>query len=565
MAQPSEVRAINEYRVEAYAGKGQSILGNGSANTLTTAGYATLAEAQVDFPTATALTEYLDRHAIQRAIDVCNAAGGGTVKLGPKTYRTDATITQKNGVSVEGVSGETIIQTSSVSYDGWTISAGTVMTNSVVTRGIWVKGPNAVTLANEASLGTSAAFKYDGSTQCRSYDCSASNYAIGLDLINNNYNCAFYNFTVPRFSATIWGIYLRNGGNSGSDLYFYNPQLHCHRSCWVMDGGGGGYYIYGGQFGAGNLLTSADDATGVIQLCYRLSDGSTSGTLSQVLFDGCSLEGWHYTWGIRIYNRTNVTFRNMSFQATETSASKALGLMKVTTADNSKIVFDSCEIGGGGGSYFANDPFVSIAGSTIPNISERDWRLSYSETGINANGRVISGFGVFWGLMKENSITSGRTEQYSGYMMNGRWLRKSDSAVFEWADNPDGTWKQIGVDAITLAITDEVTAFTAGSGKATYRMPYAFKLLSVRASLSTAQTSSGSGGIVTVDINEGGTSLLGTKLSIDNGEKTSTTAASAATITDSNIADDAEITVDIDQVGDGTARGLKVTLIGYRN
>jgi len=87
-------------------------------------------------------------------------------------------------------------------------------------------------------------------------------------------------------------------------------------------------------------------------------------------------------------------------------------------------------------------------------------------------------------------------------------------------------------------------------------------LTGVRASLSTAQAS---GSIFTVDINEGGTSVLSTKLTIDNTEKTSTTAATPAVISDTSIADDAEITIDIDQIGDGTAKGLKVTLIGYRN
>jgi hypothetical protein len=92
-------------------------------------------------------------------------------------------------------------------------------------------------------------------------------------------------------------------------------------------------------------------------------------------------------------------------------------------------------------------------------------------------------------------------------------------------------------------------------------MPYAMTLTAVRASLSTAQAS---GSIFTVDINEGGTTILSTKLTIDNTEKTSTTATTPAVISDSALADDAEITIDIDQIGDGTAAGLKVTLIGTR-
>lgn len=116
-------------------------------------------------------------------------------------------------------------------------------------------------------------------------------------------------------------------------------------------------------------------------------------------------------------------------------------------------------------------------------------------------------------------------------------------------------------ESIIIACSDETTALTTGTAKVTLRMPYAFTVTGVRASLTTAQAS---GSIFTVDINEGGASILSTKLTIDNTEKTSTTAATAAVISDSALADDAEITIDIDQVGDGTAKGLKVVLIGHR-
>ena len=112
-----------------------------------------------------------------------------------------------------------------------------------------------------------------------------------------------------------------------------------------------------------------------------------------------------------------------------------------------------------------------------------------------------------------------------------------------------------------VAASDETTALTTGTSKITFRMPYAFTLTAVRASLTTAQTS---GSIFTVDINDSGTTILSTKLTIDNTEKTSTTAATAPVISDTALADDTEITIDIDQVGDGTAKGLKITLIGTR-
>ena len=113
--------------------------------------------------------------------------------------------------------------------------------------------------------------------------------------------------------------------------------------------------------------------------------------------------------------------------------------------------------------------------------------------------------------------------------------------------------------AISVACSDETTALTTGAAKITFRMPHAMTLTAVRASLTTAQTS---GSIFTVDINESGSTILSTKLTIDNTETTSTTAAAAAVISDTALADNAVITIDIDQIGDGTAKGLKVYLIG---
>lgn len=112
---------------------------------------------------------------------------------------------------------------------------------------------------------------------------------------------------------------------------------------------------------------------------------------------------------------------------------------------------------------------------------------------------------------------------------------------------------------IGLAISDETTALTTGTAKLTFRMPHAMTVTAVRMSLTTVSSS----GTPTVDINEAGTTILSTKLSCDASEKTSTTAATAAVISDSSLADDAEITIDIDTAGTG-ATGAKVWLIGTR-
>jgi hypothetical protein len=90
-------------------------------------------------------------------------------------------------------------------------------------------------------------------------------------------------------------------------------------------------------------------------------------------------------------------------------------------------------------------------------------------------------------------------------------------------------------------------------------MPFAMTLTAIRASLTTVSSS----GIPTVDIKESGTTILSTLLTIDATEKTSVTAATPVVISDTSLADDAEITIDITVAGTGS-KGLKVCFIGTR-
>ena len=135
---------------------------------------------------------------------------------------------------------------------------------------------------------------------------------------------------------------------------------------------------------------------------------------------------------------------------------------------------------------------------------------------------------------------------------NSTHLRKDSGGNLSWA--PD-------TESFVVALSDETTALTTGDAKITFRMPYAFELTGVRASVTTAPT----GSVLTVDIEEGGSTILSTLLTIDISETTSTTAATPVVISDSALADDSEITMNIDTIGSGVAgAGLKVTLIGYQ-
>lgn len=117
------------------------------------------------------------------------------------------------------------------------------------------------------------------------------------------------------------------------------------------------------------------------------------------------------------------------------------------------------------------------------------------------------------------------------------------------------------LETFVVSLTAPTTAVTTGVTKDSFFMPYAFTVTNVYASLVTAQAS---GSIMTIDINESASSILSTKITIDNNEKTSITAVTPPVLSDTSIASGAEISFDVDQVGNGTGQGLKVYIIGRR-
>ncbi|HEL3158085.1 TPA: hypothetical protein UMF67_001804 [Stenotrophomonas maltophilia] len=108
----------------------------------------------------------------------------------------------------------------------------------------------------------------------------------------------------------------------------------------------------------------------------------------------------------------------------------------------------------------------------------------------------------------------------------------------------------------------------AGAGKDSLVLPYGLVLDAVAsggiyATLSTAQAA---GLVLTVDVNRNGTSILSTKLTFDNNERTTQTAAIPAVYEAGGniLAKGDEITIDVDQVGTALAKGLRVYLVGQR-
>ena len=274
-------------------------------------------------------------------------------------------------------------------------------------------------------------------------------------------------------------------------------------------------------------ITDAIDGSGTANYVGKFSDSNTLAN-SQIRDDGT----------------------NIGINAVPTSGNK----IKIQSTEGSGLVVEESKAGNFntfGVTGTANGITTNSAGNKgVQGNAVNNTQLNVGVSG-GATGASIKNIGI-------QGIASGATNNYGARIIDGtegvgKFLKSmTASGESNWAFLPT---------EIQLAVSDETTALTTGTAKVTFRMPYAMTLTEVRASLSTTQTS---GSILTVDINESGSSVISTKLTIDNTEKTSTTATTPAVISDSALADDSEITIDIDQIGDGTAKGLKITLIGTR-
>lgn len=126
----------------------------------------------------------------------------------------------------------------------------------------------------------------------------------------------------------------------------------------------------------------------------------------------------------------------------------------------------------------------------------------------------------------------------------------------------DGTGTMPGPEYFFVPVSVQTGNLTATTGKWFMHVPYAFTLSGLTASVGTAPAAQA----IIIDVNENGTTVMAaTKLSIDATETSSSTAASAAVISDPDIAADALLSIDVDQVGSGTTgANLAVTIFGYR-
>ena len=108
---------------------------------------------------------------------------------------------------------------------------------------------------------------------------------------------------------------------------------------------------------------------------------------------------------------------------------------------------------------------------------------------------------------------------------------------------------------LEIRLLDKDTAHEAGAVGGEFRVPVAMTIVAAGMYFDTA----GSGSVTTLDVKEGGATILSTKITVDAGEKTSKTAAAAPVVSDGAYAADAILTFVFDGIASGTAgEGLTV-------
>lgn len=115
---------------------------------------------------------------------------------------------------------------------------------------------------------------------------------------------------------------------------------------------------------------------------------------------------------------------------------------------------------------------------------------------------------------------------------------------------------------LEIALSDETTAITTGDGKASWGFGYDFTIDEIYILHGAAV---GSSGLTTVDVNKNGSTILTTKASIGNGQRTSLSGSGsvAAVILTATSTKGDYFSADVDAAATG-AKGLKLLIIGHR-
>jgi len=158
-------------------------------------------------------------------------------------------------------------------------------------------------------------------------------------------------------------------------------------------------------------------------------------------------------------------------------------------------------------------------------------------------------------MTTKGDIVTFSTERVRKAVGNNSQILVCDSSATDGNKYDDNT------TSFVIACSDETSDLETGDDKAQIRLPFQFELTSISANVNTAPV----GSEISIQVQEDGSDILSTPITIDVTETTSASAAVPPVILDSTLASNSIISIDLDQIGSSTAgTGLKINLVGYR-
>jgi len=346
---------------------------------------------------------------------------------------------------------------------------------------------------------------------------------------------------------------------AGSACTFYFPTNPGPHTLALEDGN-----ITGTAGGLSSTLAVTSGGTG--QTSYTdgqlLIGNTTDNTLAKATLtagSGISITNGHGTITIASTNSggtvTSVAATVPSFLSVSGSPITGAGTLAITLSGTALPVAN----GGTGitsfGTGIATALGVNIGSAGAPVLFNGDAGTPSAIVLTNATG-TAAGLSV-GAATSATSATSASGLNTSGSPVSvAAAAPPSTGQVLTATSSTAATWQSIK-DFYPAACSNETDALTTGL-KLTFRIPYACTLSAVRLDVSTAPT----GSVLIVDVKESGTTIFSTKPQIAAGAKTSVGGAVPGVLSDASLAENAEITVFIDQIGSTIAgAGLKITLV----
>ena len=138
----------------------------------------------------------------------------------------------------------------------------------------------------------------------------------------------------------------------------------------------------------------------------------------------------------------------------------------------------------------------------------------------------------------------------------------NSATLFSDSTEASGNKWDYPTTSFVVACSDESSDLEVGDDKLQFRLPFQFELTDIIANVNVAPT----GADINVQVQEDGVNIMsGVGITIDATDTSSEDSATQPTITDSTLAFNSIISVDLDQVGSTlTGTGLKINFIGYR-